>query len=185
MHMYYLDINHENIFEFSIANHKIFCDISTTIIAKMKLDNNSSCEDYFKLKCCTSIYVNDEIKKINDRDINEIISNYGFDNAIKKYKKHYRILDNITARMLLYNIIYNYYIIIIDLVKKNAVNKLQSYIIANKNRKKYIKKANIKRESNYLIDKINTEIKCDDAKVIIINIINKFINKTMKSLDKA
>jgi len=60
-----------------------------------------------------------------------------------------------------------------------------SYIIAEKNRKKYIKKVNIKRESDYLIDKVNNEIKGDDAKLIINTIINKFINRTMKSLDKS
>ena len=87
--------------------------------------------------------------------------------------------------MLVYNIICNTYIIIIDTKKKEAVNKIMSYIIAEKNRKKYIKKVNIKRESDYLIDKVNNEIKGDDAKLIINTIINKFINKTMKSLDKS
>jgi hypothetical protein len=74
---------------------------------------------------------------------------------------------------------------IIDTVKKDAVTKILSYIIAEKNRKKYMKKVNIKRESDYLIDKVNNEIKCDDAKLILNMIINKFIHRTMKALDKA
>jgi hypothetical protein len=74
---------------------------------------------------------------------------------------------------------------IIDTVKKDAVTKILSYIIAEKNRKKYIKKVNIKRESDYLIDKVNNDIKCDDAKLILNTIINKFIHRTMKALDKA
>ena len=119
------------------------------------------------------------------RDINDIISDYGFDNAVYCYKKNYRILDNITVRMLVYNIICNTYILTVDTEKKEAVRKIQSYIVAEKNRKKYIKKVNIKRESDYLIDKVNNEIKCDDAKLILNTIINKFVHRTMKALDKA
>jgi hypothetical protein len=62
---------------------------------------------------------------------------------------------------------------------------LQNYIIMKKKRNKYIKKLNVKRESEYLIDKINKEIKCDDAKLILKTIINKFINRTMKTIDKT
>ena len=87
--------------------------------------------------------------------------------------------------MLVYNIICNTYLMIIDTAKKEAVSKILSYIIADKNRNKYMKKVNIKRESDYLIDKVNTEIKCDDAKLILNTIINKFIHRTMKALDKA
>jgi hypothetical protein len=54
-----------------------------------------------------------------------------------------------------------------------------------KKRNKYIKKLNVKRESEYLIDKINKEIKCDDAKIILKTIIDKFINRTMKTIDKS
>jgi hypothetical protein len=151
----------------------------------MKLNDESLYNDYFKLKNMVSIYVKEEIKTMLNYDINDIINDYGFDNAVHQYKKNYRILDNITAQMLVYNIICNTYIIIIDTKKKEAVNKIMSYIIAEKNRKKYIKKVNIKRESDYLIDKVNNEIKGDDAKLIINTIINKFINRTMKSLDKS
>jgi D-arabinose 1-dehydrogenase-like Zn-dependent alcohol dehydrogenase len=87
--------------------------------------------------------------------------------------------------MLVYNIICNTYILTVDTEKKEAVRKIQSYIVAEKNRKKYIKKVNIKRESDYLIDKVNNEIKCDDAKLILNTIINKFVHRTMKALDKA
>jgi hypothetical protein len=183
--MFYVDANPENILKLNIANHKRLNNITKTIIAKMKLNGDSSCEDYFKLKNIAAIYVNEEIKTMSNRDINDIINDYGFDNAIYCYKKNYRILDNITTRMLVYNIICNTYLIIIDTAKKDAVSKILSYIIADKNRKKYIKKINIKRESDYLIDKVNNEIKCDDAKLILKTIINKFIHRTMKALDKA
>jgi len=184
--MFYVDANPENILKkLNIANHKRLNNITKTIIAKMKLNGYSSCEVYFKLKNIAAIYVNEEIKTMSNRDINDIINDYGFDNAIYCYKKNYRILDNITTRMLIYNIIFNTYLMIIDMAKKDAVSKILSYIIADKNRKKYIKKVNIKRESDYLIDKVNNEIKCDDAKLILKTIINKFIHRTMKALDKA
>lgn len=183
--MFYVSVISENILKLNILNHKKLNNISKIIIAKMKLNDESSYNDYFKLKNMVSIYVKEEIKTMLNYDINDIINDYGFDNAVHQYKKNYRILDNITAQMLVYNIICNTYIIIIDTKKKEAVNKIMSYIIAEKNRKKYIKKVNIKRESDYLIDKVNNEIKGDDAKLIINTIINKFINRTMKSLDKS
>ncbi len=183
--MFYVSVISENILKLNILNHKKLNNISKIIIAKMKLNDESSYNDYFKLKNMVSIYVKEEVKTMLNYDINDIINDYGFDNAVHQYKKNYRILDNITAQMLVYNIIRNTYIIIIDTKKKEAVNKIMSYIIAEKNRKKYIKKVNIKRESDYLIDKVNNEIKGDDAKLIINTIINKFINKTMKSLDKS
>lgn len=183
--MFYVSVISENILKLNILNHKKLNNISKIIIAKMKLNDESLYNDYFKLKNMVSIYVKEEIKTMLNYDINDIINDYGFDNAVHQYKKNYRILDNITAQMLVYNIICNTYIIIIDTKKKEAVNKIISYIIAEKNRKKYIKKVNIKRESDYLIDKVNNEIKGDDAKLIINTIINKFINRTMKSLDKS
>jgi hypothetical protein len=183
--MFYVSVISENILKLNILNHKKLNNISKIIIAKMKLNNESSYNDYFKLKNMVSIYVKEEVKTMLNYDISDIINDYGFDNAVHQYKKNYRILDNITVQMLVYNIICNTYIIIIDMEKREAVNKIMSYIIAEKNRKKYIKKVNIKRESDYLIDKVNNEIKGDDAKLIINTIINKFINKTMKSLDKS
>ena len=183
--MFYVSVISENILKLNILNHKKLNNISKIIIAKMKLNDESLYNDYFKLKNMVSIYVKEEIKTMLNYDINDIINDYGFDNAVHQYKKNYRILDNITVQMLVYNIICNTYIIIIDMEKREAVNKIMSYIIAEKNRKKYIKKVNIKRESDYLIDKVNNEIKGDDAKLIINTIINKFINKTMKSLDKS
>lgn len=183
--MFYVSVISENILKLNILNHKKLNNISKIIIAKMKLKDESSYNDYFKLKNMVSIYVKEEVKTMLNYDISDIINDYGFDNAVHQYKKNYRILDNITVQMLIYNIICNTYIIIIDMEKREAVNKIMSYIIAEKNRKKYIKKVNIKRESDYLIDKVNNEIKGDDAKLIINTIINKFINKTMKSLDKS
>jgi len=183
--MFYVDANPENILKLNIANHKKLNNITKVIITKMKVIGESSHEDYFKLKNIVAIYVNEEIKTMHTRDINDIICDYGFDNAVYCYKKNYRILDNITVRMLIYNIICNTYIMIIDMEKKEAVSKIQSYIVAEKNRKKYMKKVNIRRESDYLIDKVNTEIKCDDAKLILNTIINKFVNRAMKALDKA
>lgn len=183
--MFYVSVISENILKLNILNHKKLNNISKIIIAKMKLNDESLYNDYFKLKNMVSIYVKEEVKTMLNYDISDIINDYGFDNAVHQYKKNYRILDNITAQMLVYNIICNTYIIIIDTKKKEAVNKIMSYIIAEKNRKKYIKKVNIKRESDYLIDKVNNEIKGDDAKLIINTIINKFINRTMKSLDKS
>lgn len=183
--MFYVSVISENILKLNILNHKKLNNISKIIIAKMKLNDESSYNDYFKLKNMVSIYVKEEVKTMLNYDISDIINDYGFDNAVHQYKKNYRILDNITVQMLIYNIICNTYIIIIDMEKREAVNKIMSYIIAEKNRKKYIKKVNIKRESDYLIDKVNNEIKGDDAKLIINTIINKFINRTMKSLDKS
>ena len=183
--MFYVSVISENILKLNILNHKKLNNISKIIIAKMKLNDESSYNDYFKLKNMVSIYVKEEVKTMLNYDISDIINDYGFDNAVHQYKKNYRILDNITVQMLVYNIICNTYIIIIDMEKREAVNKIMSYIIAEKNRKKYIKKVNIKRESDYLIDKVNNEIKGDDAKLIINTIINKFINRTMKSLDKS
>jgi len=183
--MFYVEVNPENITKLKFANHKKLNSITKVIVAKMILNEESSHKDYFKLKDIISIYVNNEIKTINTRDINDIIGDYGFDNAINYYKKNYHILDNITARNLLYNIICNTYIMIFDEEKQDSIKKLQSYIIARKNRKLYIKKVNIQRETDYLIDKINNEMKCDIAKKVLTTIINKFINKTMKTLDRA
>ena len=85
--MFYLDANPENILKLNITNHKRLNNITKVIIAKMKLNGDSSCEDYFKLKNIAAIYVNEEIKMMHARDINDIINDYGFDNAIQCYKK--------------------------------------------------------------------------------------------------
>ena len=130
--MFYVDANPENILKLNIANHKKLNNITKVIVAKMKLNGESSHEDYFKLKNIVAIYVNEEIKTMHMRDINDIISDYGFDNAVYCYKKNYRILDNITVRMLVYNIICNTYILTVDMEKKEAVRKIQSYIVAEK-----------------------------------------------------
>lgn len=183
--MFYVEVNPENIIKLKFANHKKLDSITKVIVAKMKLNYESSHKDYFKLNDIISIYVNNEIKTINARDINDIIGDYGFDNAINYYKKNYHILDNITTRNLLYNIIRNTYIIIFDEEKQDSIKKIQSYIVAKKYRKMYIKKVNIQRESDYLINKVNNEMKCDIAKKVLTTIIKKFINKIMKTLDRA
>jgi|688.fasta_scaffold46630_2 hypothetical protein len=183
--MFSIEANTKNVLNISANNHKKLLHITKNIIAKMNLNNELNNIDYFKLKNITSIYVNEEIKLMNNSDMNSIISEYGFDNSISNYKKHYKILDNINLIMLTYNIINNNYIIIVNVDKKEAISLLQNYIIMKKKRNKYIKKLNVKRESEYLIDKINKEIKCDDAKIILKTIIDKFINRTMKTIDKT
>lgn len=183
--MYSIEANAENVLNISIANHKRLFNITKNIIAKMSLNNELNNLDYFKLKNITAIYVNEEIKKMNNNDMNCIIGDYGFDNAINNYKKNYKILDNINLRMLVYNIICNNYIVTVNIEKREAINLIQNFIVTKNSRKKYIKKLNIKRESEYLIDKINKEIKCDDAKLILNTIIGKFVNRTMKTIDKA
>ena len=79
--MFYVDVNPENILKLNIANHKKLKNITKVIIAKMKLNDESSNEDYFKLKNIIAMYVNEEIKIMHERDINDIIGDYGFDNA--------------------------------------------------------------------------------------------------------
>jgi hypothetical protein len=86
--------------------------------------------------------------------------------------------------MLIYNLIHNNYFEIIDMTKKDAIATLSNYIKANKDRQLFNKKINIIRESNYLTDKINREIVGDDAKLILNTIVEKFINKTIKSISK-
>ena len=82
--MYSIEANAENVLNISIANHKRLFNITNNIIAKMSLNNELNNLDYFKLKNITAIYVNEEIKKMNNNDMNCIIGDYGFDNAIKK-----------------------------------------------------------------------------------------------------
>ena len=54
--MFYVDANPENILKLNIANHKKLNNIAKVIIAKMKLNYESSHEDYFKLKNIVAIY---------------------------------------------------------------------------------------------------------------------------------
>jgi hypothetical protein len=142
----------------------------------------SSDNDYYKLKNKLSIYVNKRLESFNKSEIEYILYDYGFDNAIANYKTKYRIINNINSLMLVYNLIYNNYFEIIDNNNTEAVNTIKSYIIANKNRNAYIKKLNIKRESLYLLEKINKEIEDDNAKLILNKIVEKFINKSLKSI---
>ena len=116
--MYSIEANAENVLNISIANHKRLFNITKNIIAKMSLNSELNNLDYFKLKNITAIYVNEEIKKMNNNDMNCIIGDYGFDNAINNYKKNYKILDNINLRMLVYNIICNNYIVTVNIEKR-------------------------------------------------------------------
>jgi hypothetical protein len=154
--------------------------IAKSIINEMKhkgFDN-----DYFKLTNKLSIFLNKRIHSLNKSEINYILYEYGFDNAITNYKKKYKIIDIINTHMLLYNLIYNNYFVIINLDKFEAAKTINSYIIANRDRHLYIKKLNIKKEEKYLIEKINKEIVGDDAKYILNNIVEKFINKSINSI---
>jgi hypothetical protein len=146
------------------------------------MKHDSSNNDYYKLKNKLSIYVNKRLESFNKSEINYILYDYGFDNAIANYKTKYRIINNINSTMLIYNLIYNHYFEIIDNNNAEAVNTIKSYIIANKNRNAYIKKLNIKRESAYLLEKINKEIEDDNAKLILNKIVEKFINKSLKNI---
>ena len=177
---YYIRVCEKNTLNINISNHKRLCYISKSIIDEMK--HYSSDNDYYKLKNKLSIYVNKRLESFNKSEINYILYDYGFDNAITNYKKNYKIINNINSHMLVYNLIYNHYFEIIDKNDTEAVNTIKSYIIAKKNRNTYIKKLNIKRESAYLLEKINKEIKDDDAILILNKIVEKFINKSLKSI---
>jgi hypothetical protein len=142
----------------------------------------SSDNDYYKLKNKLSIYVNKRLESFNKSEIEYILYDYGFDNAIANYKTKYRIINNINSLMLVYNLIYNNYFEIIDNNNTEAVNTIKSYIIANKNRNAYIKKLNIKRESLYLLEKINKEIEDDNAKLILSTIVERFIKRSLKNI---
>ena len=48
-------------------------------------------------------------------EINYILYDCGFDNAIINYKKNYKIINNLNSYMLIYNLLYNNYFEIIDL----------------------------------------------------------------------
>jgi hypothetical protein len=148
------------------------------------MKDKSSNFDQFKLKNILSIYVNDRISAMTSSEINYIIYDYGFDNTITNYKKNYKIIDMINTKMLIYNLIYNNYFEIIDLKKKKAIDTISNYIKASKDRQIYNKNINIKRESKYLIEKINNEINGDDAKLILNTIVEKFINRKIKHINK-
>ena len=172
---YCIRICEKNILNISISIHRRLCYISKSIIEDMKHDSYNY--NYNELKNKLSIYVNKRLGTFNKSEINYILYDYGFDNAIINYKKNYKIINNLNSYMLIYNLIYNNYFEIIDLNKSKAENIIKAYIIASKNRKTYIKKINIVREKTYLIKKINKEIEGDDAKIVLNNILEKFINR--------
>lgn len=180
--MFYIKNITDNILNINYNNHRRLCYITENIVKHMK--DKSSNFDQFKLKDILSIYVNDRISAMSSSEINYIISDYGYDNSITNYKKNYKIIDIINTKMLIYNLIYNNYFEIIDFRKKEAIDTISNYIKASKDRQKYNKNINIKRESKYLIEKINNEIKGDDAKHILITIVEKFINKKIKHINK-
>jgi hypothetical protein len=172
--MFYVKNITNNVLNINYSNHRRLCNITENIVKQMK--DKSSNFDQFKLKNILSIYVNERINAMTSTEINYIISDYGFDN--------YKIIDIINTKMLIYNLIYNNYFEIIDFRKKEAIDTISNYIKASKDRQIYNKKINIKRESKYLIEKINNEIKGDDAKLILNTIVEKFINRTIKHINK-
>jgi hypothetical protein len=180
--MFYVKNITNNVLNINYSNHRRLCNITENIVKQMK--DKSSNFDQFKLKNILSIYVNERINAMTSTEINYIISDYGFDNSITNYKKNYKIIDIINTKMLIYNLIYNNYFEIIDFRKKEAIDTISNYIKASKDRQIYNKKINIKRESKYLIEKINNEIKGDDAKLILNTIVEKFINRTIKHINK-
>lgn len=171
-----------NVLNINSGNHRRLCNIADNIIKHMKEKSTNS--DYYKLKNILSVYVNDRIIAMTTTEINYVLYDYGYDNAVINYKKNYKIMGNINTIMLIYNLIHNNYFEIIDLTKKHAIATLSNYIKANKDRQIFNKKINIIRESKYLTDKINREIVGDDAKLILSTIVEKFINKTIKNISK-
>ena len=107
---YYIRVCEKNTLNINISNHKRLCYISKNIIDEMKHDNSDN--DYYKLKNKLSIYVNKRLESFNKSEINYILYDYGFDNAITNYKKNYKIINNINTHMLVYNLIYCIYIYI-------------------------------------------------------------------------
>ena len=180
--MFYVKNITNNVLNINNSNHRRLCNITENIVKQMK--DKSSNFDQFKLKNILSIYVNDRISAMTSSEINYIIYDYGFDNSITNYKKNYKIIDMINTKMLIYNLIYNNYFEIIDLKKKKAIDTISNYIKASKDRQIYNKNINIKRESKYLIEKINNEINGDDAKLILNTIVEKFINRKIKHINK-
>jgi hypothetical protein len=180
--MFYVKNITNNVLNINNSNHRRLCNITENIVKQMK--DKSSNFDQFKLKNILSIYVNDRISAMTSSEINYIIYDYGFDNTITNYKKNYKIIDMINTKMLIYNLIYNNYFEIIDLKKKKAIDTISNYIKASKDRQIYNKNINIKRESKYLIEKINNEINGDDAKLILNTIVEKFINRKIKHINK-
>lgn len=179
--MFYVRYINLNILNINNNNHNRLCSLCDNVLKNM--NKNKYNDDYYKLKNLLSIYLLERINySLTNSEMEYLIFDYGFDNAIINYKKHYKIIDNINTKMLIYNLIYNNYFEIIDLNKKLSIDILSKYIKASNDRKLYKKKINIKRESIYLMNKINNEIKDDNAKLILNTIVTKFIDKTIKNI---
>lgn len=181
--MFTIRIINSNVLNLNLSIHRRLCNISTHIIDNMSYRRNDS--SYFKLKNYLSLCINNRISAMTKNKIDYILCCYGIDNAISNYNKNYKIINsNITAKMLIINLLYNNYFEIVDLNVKKAVDVLSNFILRNKFRTIYRKKINIINEGNYLIQKINNEISCDTVKHILNKIVEKFISKTMKVINK-
>ncbi len=74
-----------NVLNINSGNHRRLCNIAENIIKHMK--DKSINSDYYKLKNTLSIYVNDRINAMTTSEINYVLYDYGYDNAVVNYKK--------------------------------------------------------------------------------------------------
>jgi len=175
---YYIRVCKKNTLNINLSNHTKLCSISNCILKDMREDSSNN--DYYKLKTNLSIYVNYRLNMFKISDFDYILYDYGFDNAITNYKKNYKIINELSSYKLIYNLIYNNYFEIINTNETNAVDKITSYIIAKNNRNTYFKMLNIKREGDYLVKIINKELNNYNAKLVLNKILEKFIDKSIK-----
>ena len=152
-------------------------------------------EDYKKLNNYLEEHIITYVNNMSPYKIECIIYNYGIDNALlllNNYVINSKKYINTTSKSLLFSIFYHKFKLefIVEFTTNNYNNNyvissiiiIQRYwrnILMNRN---IFTKYKLKKEFDYILDKINKQIVETSVKNILIYIVNKYRNRFSKTL---
>lgn len=152
-------------------------------------------EDYKKLNNYLEEHIIKYVNNMSPYKIECIIYNYGIDNALlllNNYVINSKKYINTTSKSLLFSIFYHKFKLefIVEFTTNNYNNNyvissiiiIQRYwrnILMNRN---IFTKYKLKKEFDYILDKINKQIVETSVKNILIYIVNKYRNRFSKTL---
>jgi hypothetical protein len=192
--MWYINLSNDNKInsEYELLGHqfieKCICDIYHTIEVKHN-------EDYKTLNIYLEEHIIHYVNNISSSKIETLVYNYGIDNAIlllNNYIVNSKKHINTTSRSLLFSIFisrFNLEFIVEYTTNKYNNNYVISRIVTIQRfwrnilmNKRKITNLKVIKEFDYVVDKINKQIKDMSVKNILIYIVNKYRRRLSTTL---
>ena len=184
--MWYINLSNDNKInsEYELLGHQFIDKYIYDIYNSIEVNYN---EDYKTLNKYLEEQIVKYINNISSSKIETLVYNYGIDNAIlllNNYIVNSKKNINTTSKSLLFSIFISRFELVF-LVEYTTNNYNNNYVISHivtiqrfwRNiliNKRKIKNLKVIKEFDYVLDKINKQIKETSVKDILINIVNKY-----------